>query len=83
MTFLFHQNSCTHKSDGVISYFCRRILAVIYEKPFVHGLHPTVMLLKLSETARKLQKLTKNTRIYGRGWNELLTLTAHVNQMYL
>ena len=45
--------------DGVISFSFPRSLSIISKKPLVHGSHLKITLLKLSETARKLQKTDK------------------------
>ena len=42
-------------------------LAAIDENTFAHVAHLAMLLLKLSEMARKLQKTDKNTRLCGRG----------------
>ena len=58
-------------------------LAAINEKLSVNVSHLAMLLLKLAEMARKVQKTDKNTRLCGRGSNDILTLTARVNRVYL
>ena len=53
------------------------------KKTLAYVSHLVMMLIRLSEMARKLEKTDKKTRLYGCEENEILTLTGHVNQVYL
>ena len=56
--------SC-NKSDGVISFSYQHVVwPVSMKKTLAHISHLVMTVIKLSETARKLQKTDKNTQDY-------------------